>query len=124
MKVFDGIIVSVRLNRTAVVEVSRRTPHPLYRKLIRRSKKYKVDTTGFEPEIGSVARITETRPISKEKYFKITQILGEKNLVKQKSNTPKTEPVDEALVQRAKEKPVSKKAATKIVKKTIKKGAK
>ena len=84
MKIFEGIIVSIGMNKTAVVEVTRKTPHPLYKKLIKRSKKYKVDNSGFEDiTVGSVIRITETRPISKDKYFKITQIIGEATVKKE-----------------------------------------
>ena len=67
MKVFEGIIISVGMNKTVVVEVSRRTPHPLYRKLIKRSKKLKADNAGFEElEVGNRVKIIETRPISKK----------------------------------------------------------
>lgn len=77
MKILEGIIVSTGMNKTVVVEVTRKTPHPLYKKLIKRSKKYKVDSSGFEDiTVGSVIRIAETRPISKDKYFKVSEILG------------------------------------------------
>ena len=76
MKVFEGIVTSVGMNKTVVVEVTRRTPHPLYKKLIKRSKKYKADNAEFENVgLGSRVRIVETKPISKDKYFKISQIL-------------------------------------------------
>ena len=77
MKIFEGIVISIGMNKTAVVEVSRKTPHTLYRKLIKRSKKFKVDNRGFEEAgVGTSVQITETRPISKRKYFKITGIIG------------------------------------------------
>ncbi len=77
MKVFEGIITSVGMNKTVVVEVFRRTPHPLYKKLIKRSKKLKADNTGFENlELGNRVRITETRPISKDKYFRVSRVLA------------------------------------------------
>lgn len=74
MKSIAGLVNSVGMKKTAVVEVTRRKPHPLYRKLIRKSKKYKVDTNGFEVKVGDKVKISSTRPISKTKNFRITEI--------------------------------------------------
>ncbi len=82
MKIFEGIVVSGGKNKTVVVEVSRRTPHPLYRKLMRLSKKLKADTGEFEVVIGNKVKIGETRPMSKDKYFKILEIIPEKHVKK------------------------------------------
>ncbi|MBI2032082.1 MAG: 30S ribosomal protein S17 [Candidatus Levybacteria bacterium] len=82
MKIFEGIVLSVGGEKTATVEVSRRFPHPLYRKLIKRSKKYTVDTNNLEIVIGKRVKISETRPISKNKHFKIISVLEEKNIKK------------------------------------------
>lgn len=73
MKTLEGIVVSAKMLKTAVVEVTRKTAHPLYKKLIKRSKKYKVDTAGFEVAVGDWVSLTKTRPISKEKHFKIVE---------------------------------------------------
>ncbi len=76
MKIFEGIVISAGMSKTVVVEVSRRTPHPLYKKLIKRSRKLKADNTGFEElKIGNRVKIIEIRPISKDKYFRVSQIL-------------------------------------------------
>lgn len=78
MKILEGKLISVKMKNTAVVEVYRVKPHPLYGKLIRLSKKYKVDNTGFEDlEIGTEVKIQEVKPISKQKYFKITEVITE-----------------------------------------------
>lgn len=82
MKIFEGIVVSGGKNKTVVVEVSRRTPHPLYGKLMRRSKKLKTDTGDFEVVIGNKVKIGETKPMSKSKYFKILEIVPEKYVKK------------------------------------------
>lgn len=74
-KIFNGIVVSVKMNKTAVVEVTRRTPHPLYKKLLKRSKKYKVDTGELKISAGDRVKITETRPVSKDKHFKIVEVI-------------------------------------------------
>ncbi len=74
-KIFEGKIVSLKMQKTAVVEVVRRKPHPIYKKLLKRSKKYKVDTGGFDVRQGDKVRIIETRPISKDKHLKITEVI-------------------------------------------------
>jgi small subunit ribosomal protein S17 len=75
MKVFEGKIVSLKMNKTAVVEIVRKTPHPLYKKLLRRSKRYKADTAGLELVLGQKVKITETKPMSKGKFFKVTEVI-------------------------------------------------
>ena len=119
MKIFEGIVVSISMNNTAVIEVSRRTPHPLYKKLIRRSKKLKADTLGQTVIVGNTVRITETRPISKDKYFKITQIIGSRHIKNEKQylKSEKAEVVQEDL-------DPAKKETVKKVRKTARKGAK
>jgi len=74
-KIFEGTIISLKMNNTAVVEVVRRKPHPLYKKLLKRNKKYKVDTAGQTFAKGDRVKIIETRPISKEKNFKIIEVI-------------------------------------------------
>jgi small subunit ribosomal protein S17 len=99
MKTFEGILISNGMKNTSVVEVYRKTPHPLYKKLITRSKKFKVDNTGFDNlELGSSVRIVETRPISKNKYFKITGVVGvgkAKPIIKTKTEETVEEPKKE-----------------------------
>lgn len=70
-KVLAGKVVSVKMNDTVIVEVVRRTPHPLYKKLVKKSSKFKVDSKGAEVTLGQDVKIVETRPISKDKHFKI-----------------------------------------------------
>lgn len=71
MKILKGRIVSLKMQNTAVVEVEGRTTHPLYKKILRRNKKYKADTAGLTVNLGDTVKIVETRPISKDKNFKI-----------------------------------------------------
>lgn len=75
MKTFEGKIVSLKMNKTAVVEIVRRTPHPLYKKLLRRSKKFKADTNGLELVVGQKVKIAETKPIAKGKFFKVLEVV-------------------------------------------------
>ena len=75
MKAFRGKIVSLKMQKTAIVEVQRKTVHPMYKKVIIKSKKYKVDMGDFTPNLGDVVKIVETKPISKDKNFKIEKII-------------------------------------------------
>lgn len=68
-KTLTGIVISNAMQHTAIVEVTRRTPHPLYKKMLKRSKKYKVETQGVAIKIGQRVHIIETKPISKDKHF-------------------------------------------------------
>lgn len=73
-KVLVGKVVSLNMQGTVLVEVVRRTPHKLYKKLLKRSKKYKVDLNGFEPVVGNTVKIQETKPLAKDKHFKLIEI--------------------------------------------------
>ncbi|MCS6956343.1 MAG: 30S ribosomal protein S17 [Patescibacteria group bacterium] len=66
-----GKVVSTKMTKTLVVEVERKIVHPKYKKVIIRHKKYKVHNDNKEIKLGDVVEIVETRPISKEKHFKI-----------------------------------------------------
>lgn len=74
-KTFEGEILSLKMQNTAVVRITRRKLHPLYKRLLKRSKKYKADISGLSLNVGDRVRISETRPISKEKYFKVTEVI-------------------------------------------------
>lgn len=78
MKIFEGIVISTKMQKTVIVEVMRKVAHPLYKKLLKRNKKYKVDNTGFSVSEGDRVKIVETKPISKDKHFKILKILNNK----------------------------------------------
>jgi len=71
MKTFTGIVKSVKMQDTVVVEVTRRTPHPLYKKLLKRSSKFKVSAPKHTLTVGEEVTIAETRPISKYVHFRI-----------------------------------------------------
>ena len=77
-KVLAGKVVSLKMQNTAVVEVSRRVPHPLYQKLLKKSKHFNVDLAGKTVEVGNEVRIVETKPVSKTKYFAIKEVITKK----------------------------------------------
>jgi small subunit ribosomal protein S17 len=70
-----GVVVSNKMDKTAVVSVETRSPHPLYRKIVRRTKRYKAHDPNNAANLGDVVRIVETRPISKEKHWRIAETL-------------------------------------------------
>ncbi len=74
-KTLNGTITAVG-NKTATVEVVRQFPHPLYRKLLKRSSKFKVSTDALM-HVGDVVEITETKPVSKDKYFRVSKVITE-----------------------------------------------
>ena len=72
---FVGIVVGLEMQKTALVQVKRLAVHPLYKKRIRKAKKYKVqDDLGVG--VGDVVKIESCRPISKDKHFKIKEVIG------------------------------------------------
>jgi small subunit ribosomal protein S17 len=77
-KVLTGKVISLKMQNTAVVEVSRRVPHPLYKKLLKIGKHFNVDTAGKTVEVGAEVRIVETRPVSKTKYFALKEVITKK----------------------------------------------
>jgi small subunit ribosomal protein S17 len=74
-KIFRGRVVSLKMQNTAVVEVLRYITHPLYKKRLKRTKKYKADYTGQTLALGDKVSIVEVRPISKDKNFKVLEKL-------------------------------------------------
>ena len=73
-KVRQGIVVSNKMEKTVVVKIERRVQHPIYGKVVLRTKKFKAhDLIGCDE--GDTVEIMETRPISRDKCWRVTQIL-------------------------------------------------
>ena len=72
-KTLTGTVVSTKMNNTIVVEVVRRTPHPLYKKLLKKTKRFKVHSEKPTVKVGDVVEFVETRPISKDKHFMLKE---------------------------------------------------
>jgi small subunit ribosomal protein S17 len=70
-----GTVVSDKMDKTVVVRVERRLPHPLYGKQVTRSKKYHAHDENNEYRIGDVVRIEETRPLSKLKRWRVVEVI-------------------------------------------------
>ncbi len=74
-KVRQGLVVSDKMDKTVVVLVERVTSHPLYKKRIKRSKKYHAHDAENTCREGDVVEIMETRPLSKTKRWRVTNIV-------------------------------------------------
>ena len=74
-KVRTGVVVSDKMDKTVVVVVERRYAHPLYGKQVTRSKKYHAHDENNEYHIGDTVRITETRPLSKLKRWRVSALV-------------------------------------------------
>lgn len=72
-KVLRGVVVSDKMTDTAVVEVRSYSKHPKYGKFVKAKKRYKADDKGNSVKVGDKVEIIETRPISKDKHFKIVK---------------------------------------------------
>jgi small subunit ribosomal protein S17 len=75
-KTKEGVVVSEAMQKTRVVRIERVYRHPRYQRVIRMSKKLKAHDEGNESKVGDRVLIEETRPLSKEKRWRIRQILG------------------------------------------------
>jgi len=74
-KVKVGTVSSDKMNKTITVRVETVKQHPLYKKTIRTSKKYKAHDEENAARIGDVVKIMETRPLSKDKRWKLIEII-------------------------------------------------
>ena len=70
-----GQVVSTRMTKTIVVEVSRRVPHPLYRRIVAKRKKFYAHDEQGTARLGDVVRIVECRPLSKLKRWTLAEVV-------------------------------------------------
>ena len=75
-RILEGVVVSDKMDKTIVVKVERRVQHPIYKKFIRRSKKYAAHDEANTAKTGDVVRIRECRPISKNKTWELVKEEG------------------------------------------------
>lgn len=71
-----GRVVSDKMDKTVVVAVESYRPHPVYRRQVRRIKKFKAHDEQNACRVADVVRIEETRPLSKEKRWRVVEILS------------------------------------------------
>ena len=74
-KVRIGMVVSDKMEKTVVVQIERRVQHPVYGKMVRRTKKLKAHDEENAAKTGDTVRIMETRPLSKDKRWRVVEII-------------------------------------------------
>ncbi len=74
-KTITGTVVTDKMDKSRVVSVTRRVKHPLYKKYIMRTSKFMAHDEKNESNIGDTVAISETRPLSRRKRWRITQII-------------------------------------------------
>ena len=70
-----GIVISTSMDKTIVVEYTNRVPHPRFKKIIKRSKKFYAHDENGDAAVGDKVSIIETKPISKKKCWKLQEVL-------------------------------------------------
>ena len=91
-----GIVLSNKMQKTIVVQIRRKALHPVYGKVIEHAVKFKVHDEKNEAKIGDRVLIQETRPLSKEKSWRLVQIL-EKGLGKLRKDTGAASDIKDVL---------------------------
>src|SRR5271163_1948305 len=76
-----GEVVSTKMHKTIVVQVSRRVPHPMYKRIITKHKKFYAHDEQNTAHVGDVVRIIECRPLSKLKRWQLTDVIRRAALV-------------------------------------------
>jgi len=74
-KTRTGKVVSDKMEKTIVVAVETRVPHKLYKKIVKRTYKLKAHDENNECKIGDIVRVMETRPLSKDKRWRLVEIV-------------------------------------------------
>jgi small subunit ribosomal protein S17 len=78
-KSFIGRVISDKMDKTVVLAVTRRIAHSRYNKVVKRTTKYKAHDEKNECKVGDMVRVIETRPISKDKRWKVLEIVEKAN---------------------------------------------
>ena len=75
-RVLQGVVVSTKMDKSAVVNVERIIQHPLYKRTMKRSKKYKVHDEKNVCKVGDRIRVIECKPISKQKTWRLLEVVS------------------------------------------------
>jgi len=76
IKEFVGKVVSDKMDKTVVVAVERKFPHPLYKKMVKKTKKFYAHDENNQAKVGDIVRIRESRPLSKLKRWVVVEIIN------------------------------------------------
>lgn len=87
-KILKGKVISDKMQKTAVVEVERKYRHPVYKKVVRDQTRYKADNPDNKARVDDFVEIMETRPLSKDKRWRIINIIQKSanSIIKEQEN--------------------------------------
>ncbi|MCK4810622.1 MAG: 30S ribosomal protein S17 [Candidatus Omnitrophica bacterium] len=74
-RIIEGVVISVKMNKTIIVKVEMFITHPFYKKRIKKFNKFKVHDSEEKAKLGDKVKIIEARPYSKEKHFSLFEII-------------------------------------------------
>lgn len=74
-KTREGIVVSNKMDKTAIVSVTRQVKHPLYHKYVKKTNRYHAHDSENKCQVGDTVKIVETRPLSKLKRWRVQEVL-------------------------------------------------
>ena len=70
-----GTVKSLKMQKTVVVTVEKKSLHPVYRKMVKRTKNFKADNKFEDLAVGDLVKIVSIKPISKEKFWKVVEVI-------------------------------------------------
>ena len=76
-QIISGEVISDKMNKTVVVRVERKIPHPVYKKYVKKFSKFFADCDKFSPKQGDIVKISSMRPTSKNKRWRVTEVVRE-----------------------------------------------
>jgi len=79
-KIREGLVVSNKMDKTVVVAIETKRVHPLYKKAIKVTKKYKAHDENNNCKVGDKVKIIETRPLSREKRWRVMEIMPKREV--------------------------------------------
>ncbi|OIQ00549.1 30S ribosomal protein S17 [Candidatus Wirthbacteria bacterium CG2_30_54_11] len=77
----EGTVVSTKMDKTIIVQIDRKLQHPIYRKTMKHSKRFKAHDEKNRCKLGDFVEISQCRPISKEKSWIVTQVIAAKKTI-------------------------------------------
>lgn len=93
VKVRVGRVISDKMHKTVIVAVESQYTHPLYKKILRRIRKYKAHNEGLA-KAGDMVRIVETRPLSKEKRWRVAEVVTKGEIVQLPKEVVEAPPIE------------------------------
>lgn len=93
VKVRVGRVISDKMQKTVIVAVASQYTHPLYKKILRRIRKYKAHNEGLA-KAGDMVRIIETRPLSKEKRWRVAEVITKGEIVQLPKEVVEAPPIE------------------------------